>query len=89
MSEKGCIHGKGSETTDLIPANHLFCIHLLYRSQMLKTSPFETYHFIFSQLLAKSWTTGQNRIGVRGNLGQDNGALWGNPGNAEEGHNFT
>ena len=24
MAERGCVHGKGSETTDLIPANHLF-----------------------------------------------------------------
>ena len=64
MAERGCVHGKGSDTTDLIPANHLFYIHLSYQSQMLKASPFETCHFIFSQLLAKSWTTGKNRIEV-------------------------
>ena len=66
MAKRGGIHGKGSETTDLIPTNHLFYIRLLYRGQMLKASPIETCHFIFSQLLAKSWTTVQNRVEVPG-----------------------
>ena len=69
MAERRWVHGKGSETTDLIPANHYFYIHLLYRSQMLKASPIEICHLIFSQLLAKSWTTGQNRVSVPGHPG--------------------
>ena len=35
---------------------------------MLKASPFEICNFIFSQLLAKSWTTGQNRVSVLGQV---------------------